>query len=50
MGFASQARGTIGIKLDDNTLTVSQSVSPVSGQEYACLNQNGVTYAVLFFR
>ena len=42
--------GTIGMTLDDKTLTVNQSVSPVTGQEYACLNQNGTTYAVLFFR
>ena len=50
VAFASQTRGTIGMTLDDQTLTVNQSVSPVTGQEYACLNQNGTTYAVLFFR
>lgn len=49
-GFASQARNSIGIKLDDSTLTVQQSVSPITGQEYACLNQNGIAYAVLLFR
>ena len=50
VAFASQTRGTIGMTLDNQTLTVNQSVSPVTGQEYACLNQNGTTYAVLFFR
>ena len=50
VAFASQTRGTIGMTLDDTSLTVNQSVSPVTGQEYACLNQNGTTYAVLFFR
>ncbi len=50
VAFGSQTRSTIGLTLSGTTLTVEQSVAPVTGQEYACLNQNATTYAVLFFR
>lgn len=48
--FAGQTRSSIGLKLSGTSITVTQSVSAVTGQEYACLNQNGISYVVLLFR
>ena len=49
-GLVSSNGSTIGVSLNNKTLTVVQSATPVSGVEYRSYNENGTIYVYIMFR
>lgn len=49
-GFVTPAASTLGLSVNDTTLTVRQSASAVTGNNYAGFNEQGVVYRYVFIR